>query len=313
MLMAVLLWIDKMKGVLCNMRDIHGCIVALITPITHMEELSETGFRTLIKHTMNGGMHGLFVNGTAGEFYAFDMATKKRILEIAMEENGNNLPIIAGTAAVTTKMAIIEAKMAESMGVDAITILTPMFIGPNQEELYAHYKDIAESIRLPIIIYNNPAKTCCGFTPHTVRRLSAIDNVIGIKDSSGDLNLAGEFIRCTSENTFKVFMGRDNLILPALACGATGAVAATANIAPSIVVEIYDAFKGGDMKRALDAQNRLTRLRNVFALGTFPGVIKEALNLMGIDAGLSVRPLQGLSEEKRNLLKDTLIDIGLMG
>ena len=294
------------------MRDIHGAIVALVTPMTRTEELNEAGLRSLVRHVMGGGVHGLFVNGTTGEFYSFDMAQKRRSLEIVMEESGGKIPVIAGAAAITTRMAIAEVKMAESMGADAVTVLTPMFVGPNQEELYLHYKEIAESTTLPLLAYNNPAKTAVSFTPDTVSRLSAIDNIIGVKDSSGDLNLAGEFIRRTPRDTFKVFMGRDNLILAALTYGAAGAVAATANVAPAIVAEICEAFEAGDMKRALDAQNRLTQLRSGFALGTFPGVVKEALNLMGIDAGPSARPLRGLSEEKRDQLRKTLVSIGLM-
>jgi len=270
-------------------RDIHGAIVALVTPMTRTEELNEAGLRSLVRHVMGGGVHGLFVNGTTGEFYSFDMAQKRRSLEIVMEECGGRIPVIAGAAAITTRMAIAEVKMAESMGADAVTVLTPMFVGPSQEELYLHYKEIAESTTLPLLAYNNPAKTAVSFTPDTVSRLSAIDNIIGVKDSSGDLNLAGEFIRRTPRDTFKVFMGRDNLILAALTYGAAGAVAATANVAPAIVAEICEAFEAGDMKRALNAQNRLTQLRSGFALGTFPGVVKEALNLMGIDAG----PLRG--------------------
>jgi len=229
-----------------------------------------------------------------------------------MEENAGKLPVIAGAAAITTRMVIKEVKMAESMGADAVTVLTPMFVGPSQEELYLHYKEIAEATGLPILAYNNPSKTAISLAPDTVRRLSAIENIIGVKDSSGDMNLVGEFIRRTPRDRFKVFMGRDNLILAALTYGASGAVAATANIAPSTVAEIYEAFKAGDTKRALDAQNRLAQLRSVFALGTFPGVVKEALNLMGIDAGPCARPLRGLSEEKRNQLKDVLVDLGLI-
>lgn len=294
------------------MRDIHGAIVALLTPMTETEELNEAGLRALVRHVMNGGVHGLYVNGTTGEFYSFDLGQKKRSLEIVMEENAGKLPVIAGAAAITTRMVIKEVKMAESMGADAVTVLTPMFVGPSQEELYLHYKEIAEATGLPILAYNNPSKTAISLAPDTVRRLSAIENIIGVKDSSGDMNLVGEFIRRTPRDRFKVFMGRDNLILAALTYGASGAVAATANIAPSTVAEIYEAFKAGDTKRALDAQNRLTQLRSVFALGTFPGVVKEALNLIGIDAGPSAKPLRGLSEEKRNQLKDVLVDLGLI-
>jgi 4-hydroxy-tetrahydrodipicolinate synthase len=294
------------------MRDIHGAIVALLTPMTETEELNEAGLRALVRHVMNGGVHGLYVNGTTGEFYSFDLGQKRRSLEIVMEENAGKLPVIAGAAAITTRMVIKEVKMAESMGADAVTVLTPMFVGPSQEELYLHYKEIAEATGLPILAYNNPSKTAISLAPDTVRRLSAIENIIGVKDSSGDMNLVGEFIRRTPRDRFKVFMGRDNLILAALTYGASGAVAATANIAPSTVAEIYEAFKAGDTKRALDAQNRLTQLRSVFALGTFPGVVKEALNLIGIDAGPSAKPLRGLSEEKRNQLKDVLVDLGLI-
>ena len=108
------------------MRDIHGAIVALLTPMTETEELNEAGLRALVRHVMNGGVHGLYVNGTTGEFYSFDLGQKRRSLEIVMEENAGKLPVIAGAAAITTRMVIKEVKMAESMGADAVTVLTPM-------------------------------------------------------------------------------------------------------------------------------------------------------------------------------------------
>jgi 4-hydroxy-tetrahydrodipicolinate synthase len=142
--------------------------------------------------------------------------------------------------------------------------------------------------------------------------LAAVDNIIGIKDSSGDMSLTGEYIRLTRKMNFHVLMGRDTLIYAALCYGATGSICATANVDPRVPVEIYEAFLAGDHSRALDAQFRLAPLRVAFGFGTFPGVIKEALNMIGIEAGPAVRPVGPLSPENREKLRKILSDMGML-
>jgi len=195
--------------------------------------------------------------------------------------------------------------------VSAASVLTPFFIHPNENELFEFYSAIAKSTRLPLLLYNNPGRTGVNISANFVARASKIDNIVGVKDSSGDLTLTAEYIRRTDQ-TFSVLAGRDTLIYGTLCYGGKGSIAATANVAPKILVEIYEAFKAGDMKRSLEAQFRLAPLRLAFDLGTFPVVIKEALNLIGIDAGVGVPPVGGIKPEAKEELKKILTEMGLL-
>ena len=156
-----------------------------------------------------------------------------------------------------------------------------------------------------MLLYNNPARTGINISANFVVRASKIENIVGIKDSSGDFTLTAEYIRRTDES-FSVLAGRDTLIYGTLCYGGKGAIAATANVAPKVIVEIYEAFMAGDMKRSLAAQFRLAPLRLAFELGTFPVVIKEALNLIGIEAGAAIAPVGGIKPEAREELKKIL-------
>ena len=203
--------------------------------------------------------------------------------------------------------------MAEEEGVDAVSVLTPMFITPSQDDLYAHYRSIAESTSLPVILYNNVPRTGVNITVRTCERLSEIDNIIGIKDSSGNFDLTSEYIRTTKDNPyFHVLQGRDTHILAGLTYGATGAIAATSNVAPALVVSIYENFIKGDYKAALESQFRLAPLRMAFSLGTFPMVIKSALEMIGINAGPCKSPVMDLTQDEKAELRKVLEGMNLI-
>jgi 4-hydroxy-tetrahydrodipicolinate synthase len=287
-----------------------GIIPAMVTPVTSSGKINVKALRKLTNYLIKGGVHGLFPVGSQGEFYALTFEEKKRVIEAVVEETRGRVPVYAGTGAVTTREAIALTKMAEKAGVSAVSVLTPFFIRPNDEELFEHYKKIAKATRLPVLLYNNPQRTGVPISADFVVRASKIENIVGIKDSSGDLTLTSEYIRRTGKN-FSVLAGRDTLIYGTLCYGGKGAIAATANVAPKVVVEIYEAFQAGDWKRSLEAQFRLAPLRLAFDLGTFPVVIKEALNLIGIDAGVGIPPVGGITPKAKADLKGILMHLGL--
>lgn len=288
-----------------------GIIPAMITPLTGQEEIDTVALRRLVNFLVEGGVHGLFAVGSQGEAFALSPAEKKCVVEIVVDETRGRVPVYAGTGAVTTRETIALTQMAEKAGADAVSLITPYFISPSADELYEHYVAIARSTRLPIILYPNPARTGVHLSADLVARLAKVSNIIGIKDSSGDLTLTLEYIRRTGPG-FHVLMGRDTLIYAALACGGAGAIAATANVAPRLVVEIYEAFKAGDLDRARQAQARLAPLRIAFEMGTFPVVIKEALALMGICSGKAKAPIKPLSESRRQDLAQVLQEMGIL-
>jgi 4-hydroxy-tetrahydrodipicolinate synthase len=219
--------------------------------------------------------------------------------------------VFAGTGAETTREAIRHTQMAEREGADGVSVITPYFIMPSQAEIADHYRRIAERTSLPVVLYSNPS-TCGGLKiePDTVARLAEVKNIVAIKDSSGDLQNAIEMVRLVPDD-FAVLMGRDTLIAPALMFGAKGAVPASGNVAPKLVVEIYEAFVSGDLERAKAAQKRLSPVRLALMMGTAPGVVKQAMALTGWDVGPSRSPIAPLSAEKRAKLKEILVGAGL--
>lgn len=288
-----------------------GIIPAMVTPLTSDGKINVESLRKLTNHLIDGGVHGLFPVGSQGEFYALTFEEKKRTIEVVVEEARGRVPVYAGTGAITTREAISLTKMAESAGASAVSVVTPFFIRPTEAELMEYYVAIAKATRLPILLYNNVARTGVNISADFVVRASKVDNIVGVKDSSGDMTLTAEYIRRAGE-TFSVLAGRDTLIYGTLCYGGKGAIAATANVAPKMIVEIYEAFKAGDMKRSLDAQFRLAPLRLAFDLGTFPVVIKEALTLIGIEAGPGIAPVGAMKPEARAELKGVLKNMGLL-
>jgi 4-hydroxy-tetrahydrodipicolinate synthase len=288
-----------------------GIIPAMVTPVTTEDELNEAALRKLTDYLIDGGVHGVFAIGSQGEFWGFSAEEKQRVWEIVVEQTAKRVPVYAGTAAVTTREAIRLTQLAEKSGVDAVSVLTPYFISPNEDELFDHYKAIAEETSLPIVLYSNPARTGVGISPGLITRLAEIKNIVGIKDSSGDIQLTMQYIQSTPDD-FAILMGRDTLIYVGLLIGAKGAIAATGNVVPKLVAQIYDRFIEGDDEGAKEAQNALAPLRLAFAWGTFPVVIKEALDLIGMEAGPARMPVGPMREDQRERLAQVLKGMGVL-
>ena len=290
-----------------------GIVVPIVTPVTADGKLNEKAYRGLIDYLAENGIHGVFPFGTTGEFYAYDQGFYDELLAITKDAVAGRMQIYAGANHITTKGAIAIAKAVERVGgIDALSVLTPMFVSQTQEEVYEYYKAIASETSLPIIIYNNKPKTNVGVEPATIARLAEIDNIVAAKDSTGDMTNAEEYIRLTRGMEFSVMMGRDTLILAGLHYGATGAIASCANVAPRVAVDIYEKFQAGDYQGALDAQFRLSALRIATNMGSFPVTLKEALKLIGHDCGDCVPPILPLHEDQREKLRKVLSEMGLL-
>jgi 4-hydroxy-tetrahydrodipicolinate synthase len=290
-----------------------GIIPAVITPLTTEGKFNEKAMRKLLNYLIGAGVHGLFVVGTTGEFYGLTPEEKRDIFSLTVDEAKGKIPVYAGTNGITTRETVMLTQLAEECKVDAVSVLTPMFIAPDQNQLIRHFQTIAQNTNLPLILYNNPPKTSVSLTPDTVAKLAEAPNIVGIKDSSGDLTVTAEYIRLTQHmNDFSVLMGRDTLIYGGLCYGAAGSIAAGANVAPALCVDIYEKYMAGDLKGSLKAQFTLAPLRIAFALGTFPAVIKESLTLLGFEAGPCMEPAGPLTSDEKAKLINVLTEMGLL-
>jgi 4-hydroxy-tetrahydrodipicolinate synthase len=292
--------------------QICGIIPPVATPMQANEDLDLPRLKWFLDHLIANGVHGVFVLGTNSEFYGMDEKEKQQVIATAVEHVNGRVPVFAGTGAETTREAVRLTKMAEKEGANGVSVITPYFVLPNQQEIYNHYGRIAENTSLPVVLYNNPA-TCGGvkIDVDTVGRLAEIPNILGVKDSSGDLQNTIEYLRVVPER-FSVMMGRDTLIYPALIFGARGAVPATGNIAPRILVEIYESFMRGDQVASLAAQRKLNPVRMALTLGTAPGGVKAALQLLGLSIGPCRSPVAPLPQDKMQKMRAALQSAGLL-
>jgi 4-hydroxy-tetrahydrodipicolinate synthase len=251
-------------------------------------------------------VHGLFVLGTNGEFISMNEEEKLRVARIAVDQARGRVPVIAGTGAYATREVIALNQKMQDTGVDAVSIITPYFNGATQPELCTHYRKIADaSPSLPMMLYTIPAKAGITLTVDTVRRLAEVPNIRGIKDSGGDFDRLLQLINLRRED-FAVFTGTDSMILWTLIAGGDGAVAATTNAVPNVVMSIWNSFREGDIATARAAQESLRALRDAFALGTMPVVLKTAAQMLGMPSGPARSPAQPLSEEAREKLAKAL-------
>jgi len=293
--------------------NLHGIIPPVVTPMKSNEDVDVAGLRRLIDLQLAKGVHGIFVLGTTSEFYALDDREKQEVIATAVAHVNGRCPVMAGTGAESTREVLRLTRMAEREKVSAVSVITPYYIMPTQAEIADHYRRVAENTSLNVLLYSNPS-TCGGtkIDVETVARLAEIPNIVGIKDSAGDLTNLIEYVRVTPPNKFAVFQGRDTLILPALQFGAKGSVPGTCNIAPELCVGIYEAFRRGDIAAAQSLQLRLSPLRLALTIGTAPGAIKAAMNLLGLEMGPSRSPIAPLSPDKQEKLRGILRQINLL-
>ncbi|MBD3183891.1 4-hydroxy-tetrahydrodipicolinate synthase [Candidatus Poribacteria bacterium] len=293
--------------------EVKGIYPALVTPMNSDESINEEGLKKIIEHVINGGVHGLFILGSQGESFALNPDEKKQVIEISVETVADRIPVCVGTGMITTAQSVKFTRTAKELGVNSISVITPYFISPNQKELLEHFKTIAEAADgVPVLLYNNPNRTGVSISIETVIKMAEIDNVAGMKDSSADLIQTMNYIEATKDMDFSVMVGNDASIFATLLSGGKGAVAATANVAPELIVGIYESVMAGDIEKARELQYALFPIRKAFKLGTFPVVVKEALNIMGLPAGPARKPVTGLTSDKKKELKNILQKAGLI-
>ncbi|MGE7717702.1 4-hydroxy-tetrahydrodipicolinate synthase [Priestia megaterium] len=277
--------------------ELKGIMPALLTPLTKEQTVNERVLRQLTNHLIESGVHGIFALGTNGEFHLFNTEEKVKIAQIVIDEVNGRVPVLIGTGGNSTEEVIELSKRMEDIGADALSVITPYFVTPTQEEVIVHFQRIAEETSLPVLLYNIPSKTGMSLEPETVAKLAEVPNIVGIKDSSGNFENIKQYIEVTKGKDFSVFAGTDSLILKTLKAGGVGAVASTANMIPDIVLAIYSNWLNGNNEGAEEAQEKLKPLRDTFQYGTLPAALKKAVEIYGIPVGPPKLPVSELSGE----------------
>lgn len=275
-----------------NTDFIKGVIVPIITPIDKEEQIDEERMRAHVDYVIDGGVSGILAFGSNGEFYEMEEDEMERGLKIMVSQAAGRVPVYFGIGAIRTKKCVRLAKMAAANGAAGISILQPMFLKPTEDELFHHFKTIADAVSdVPVLLYNNPGRVGYTMSGNLVERLAReVKNIIGMKDTSGDMTQTAEFIRRTRDVGFKVFGGKDTLLYASLCHGAVGGVCTAGNFMPELITDIYNKYVAGDMKGALEAQFKLNPVRLSMDGASFPVASKDMANLRGLDVGLPYRP-----------------------
>lgn len=286
-----------------------GIITPIVTPFKRnsTQEINYDATKDLINHLISHGVNGIFILGSNGEFHVIDEDEKIEFTKKVVEFVDKRVPVYVGTGACSTRATIRLSKAVEAAGADALSVITPYFLKPTDDNLYNHYKEIAESVNIPIMLYNIPKATGCPLSPELVERLADIPNIKGIKDSSGDIDNLKAYAEISKRKDINLLVGSDSKISIAYSLGATGAVAGTSNVIVDTLVGLDKALRNGELELAEKLQQDIDVLRGVLKLGTVPSVMKRATELAGIaEIGPARKPVQELSDEDDEKIKEML-------
>jgi len=288
-----------------------GIYPAVPTAFTAQGDLDLGAQAAIVDWLLSCRVHGIFGIGSQGESFALSFEERSRLTRAYVQAVRGRVPVMIGTGAVTTADTVALSRDAEANGADALSVITPYFVKLTQGEIAAHYRAVLRAVRIPVLAYTNPARTGNNVAPETAAALAReFAHFVGIKDSTGDLSQVLTYTTVCPQG-FAVFVGRDTLIFSALVNALPGAVAATASAAPELAVGIYDAVRGGDLEAGRALQARLAMLRDAFDLGSFPVVVKEAMEIRGLPAGPARPPVSPLSPSQRETLRALLAEVGM--
>jgi 4-hydroxy-tetrahydrodipicolinate synthase len=289
-----------------------GSFVALVTPFKDDESLDEAKLKELIELQIDGGTHGIVPCGTTGESPSLTEEEHDRVIELTVETVNGRVPIIAGTGSNSTMRTLRATEHAKAAGADAALIVTPYYNKPNQQGLYAHYMKIAESVDIPIVIYNVPGRCGTDILSETVAQLAEHPNIVGLKEATGELKRASEVVSMCPDD-FVVLSGDDINTLPILSVGGKGVISVVANVDPADIAETCNAFKAGNIELARKLHYKTMQLAVDLFIETNPIPAKTALMLMGKLNGQLRLPLAPLTPANQETLRQTLEDAGLIG
>ena len=284
-----------------------GVLPALITPFTKDDTIDKAGFKENVRYVEEGGVSGIVGCGTTGESATLSTAEHKELIDLMVD--CANVPVIAGTGSNNTAEALELTKYADDAGVDAVLLISPYYNKPNNAGLIAHFTKIADSVDVPIVLYNVPSRTAQNMPLEVIFELSKVDNIVGIKEASGDLDKASQIIENTVDEDFVIFSGDDGLTLPTLSIGGAGVISVVANIVPAKMMELFNAFQNGDMATARKVHYEVAPLIRALFTETNPIPAKRACEAIGLASGHLRLPLAPIGSENDKLLMDCLREL----
>ena len=293
--------------------DWHGSFAVIVTPFARDGDIDEAAYRQVVDQVIEAGCHGVISAGSTGEFFLMTNEERKRVFSIAVNQAGGRVPVVAGTSAIRTEDVVDLTRYAAEVGCDGAMVLPPIYILLDERETLEFYRRVSGEGGLPIMLYNKnkPHQVPTYLTPHLVEKLMRLENVVAIKDSSLDLQqLAGLIRYCGQE--IRVFIGVEDLLLPAVAMGAVGAVAMVPQVVGRMAVELYETAAAGDIERARELHQKIVRVYDLFKVGSGYVAIKESMNMLGKPGGYSRPPMIPFTDEQRAKLRKILEDVGVL-
>lgn len=289
-----------------------GAGVAIVTPMKNNLEVDYDALETNINYQIDNGTDAIVIAGTTGESATLSEEEHKKVVKAAVEFTKHRVPVIAGTGSNSTQTAIELSQEADADGVDAVLIVTPYYNKATQKGLIGHYTSVAESIKVPVIMYNVPSRTGCNLQPATVAHLvKNVDNIVAIKDATGDLSQAAQMMNLCDGN-LELYSGNDDQVVPLLSIGGLGVISVLSNIAPRQAHNIVMEFLEGDYKKAAKLQLDAIPLINALFSEVNPIPVKAAMNMLGMQAGPLRVPLSELEDAHKEILRQEMIKYGLM-
>ena len=289
-----------------------GIIPPVATPLDENERVDGNSMRTLVRHLLQSGVHGIFVLGSTGEFAHLTDDEKRRAIEIVVSEVNGKVPVLVGVTEAGTKRSIFWAKEAQRFGANGVVAAPPFYYPLSEAEIENHYRALSSECELPILLYHIPSTTKVRFSLTLIERLAEVPNIVGIKDSTGDLPFVLNLIDRTRERPFLVFQGQDDLLALTLLYGAHGGINSSANLVPSWFVALYEAAKRGEATSAIAWQRKINELVRHLETMSFLPSLKMALHLKGLIRSSISAPFTPFPENRKEELLSALKGMGIV-
>jgi len=294
------------------MRKFEGVYPAMVTPLNKSLKIDEDGLRYEVDFLIKSHVHGLVALGSSGEFPYLTLDEKKRVIDIVVEQTNRRVPVIICTSSVGTDEVILLSKFAKDRGADGLLINLPIYFPLTDDDVFNHYKAISKAVALPILLYDFPYVTHLEMSLELISRLSRIENIVGIKET-GPVEKAEQILQMKKKEPFYVFTGISFVLLQILKIGGAGVICPIPCIVPREIVSIYENFKKGDMEKASKLQEKIYPLVSMMAVPVQSPVVKEAMRQLGHPIQPYVKsPLPRITEAQKDIVKKSLIDLGLI-